>query len=240
MPPLNPDELRIVIARTDLHDACSHPLFSTLNPEEQARALAFRFEEHRRRYAASHIFLRGLIAQLVGSAAKDLTFKANSHGKPALADPSQPDLRFNLSHSGDFAICVLGYRRETGADIERMRSIEDPTGIMASHFSPPEIARILELGSAERDAAFFACWTRKEAYIKARGLGLSIPLNSFEVDVDPFAPAGEFRPVFEREHAGAWICANLDVPHGYAGAVAIEGLTPVTLTMFEWALPAKL
>ena len=156
-----------------------------LEPDERARAARFSFARDRRRYVARHAVLRTLLAAQRGIAPEALRFGYNAQGKPSLADGPA----FNMSHSHGLALIAIASDGDIGCDIEwRDPSFADE-GIAEKFFSPGEIVALGTLPDALRTEAFFDCWTRKEAYIKARGLGMALPLNSFEVVLDPRQPA---------------------------------------------------
>lgn len=155
-----------------------------LDSHETARAARFRFERDRNRYIASHGILRALLGRYLDRAPAALRFDIGSHGKPALGNS---DLRFNLSHSHHLALFAISRDLTVGCDIEFHDARFLAESIPEHFFSPPEVAEFRALPASDRLAAFFAGWTRKEAYIKARGLGLSLPLDSFDVSLAPGA-----------------------------------------------------
>lgn len=158
-----------------------------LDTNERSRAERFRFPADAQRFVAAHVALRQILAERVGLPAESLIFETNAYGKPFLIQA--PDLSFNLSHSGDVGLCALAERGELGVDVERVRALDD-LDMAERFFSEQEYQTLRELPVPMRASAFFACWTRKEAYIKAKGLGLSWPLDAFAVTCAPdIAPA---------------------------------------------------
>jgi 4'-phosphopantetheinyl transferase len=164
-----------------------------------------------KRSLVSHVALRLVLGELTGTAPESLRFErrcgqcgATGHGKPHLAD--RPDLDFSISHSGGLALIAVARGRRVGADVERVRPRTDVLAIARGSLSARERQTIesVRCDGARREA-FFRCWTRKEAYLKARGVGLAGGL-----DTDP-------------EAAGGWRIRSLAVPSGYAAAVAAEG-----------------
>ena len=130
-------------------------------------------------------------------------------------------LRFNLAHSGDWALVAVAAGREVGVDVEQFRPMPEATPIARSQFSPAEVAALDTLVEAERPAAFFHIWACKEAFIKATGLGLSYPLHDFSVPLAPLAA----RPSAMQTNGGqTWGLMRLAPGAGYAGAVVAEGL----------------
>ena len=131
-------------------------------------------------------------------------------------------MEFNLSHSGDFALIAVTQGRKIGVDVERIRQGISSHVIAQQYFSKAEVAELQSLPIDQRESAFFTCWTRKEAYIKAQGLGLALPLESFDVSLTPGQPAilRATRP--DEKESTRWTLRSLDVDPNYAGAIAVE------------------
>ena len=191
-----------------------------LSAEEVARADAFRFERDRAAHVTAHVALRRLLAGYAAQAPELLRFATNAHGKPRLDPPG--DVTFNLSHSGEVALIAVGRSMVLGIDVERQRGDVAIDSIAARFFAPAERAGLAALPESERVAAFFRCWVRKEAFVKARGRGLAEPLDRFAVALDP--GDGALLAIDERA-AGPdeWTLRNIMVPQGYAAALAVEG-----------------
>ncbi len=160
-----------------------------LDDDERARAARFRFEIHRRRFEAGRGLLRWLVAHYAGFEPASLRWRHGPHGKPALdgAQPA-PSLEFNLSHSGGWAVVGLTLDAVIGVDVEVARDIPELMELARTNFSAGEVRELQQLHPELQAAGFFACWTRKEAYVKALGAGLSAPLQDFEVSLDPQQP----------------------------------------------------
>jgi 4'-phosphopantetheinyl transferase len=153
-----------------------------LSDSEAARAARFLFPLHGQRYTVAHGQLRLLLAQLLEQEPKRLTFAAGAHGKPELAgNAASSGLQFNLSHSGAYGLVGWSWRRDIGVDVEAWRTMSDEEALVQRYFSAVEAAAWNELPQASRHEAFFNLWTRKEAYVKALGRGLGLPLHSFDV-----------------------------------------------------------
>jgi len=193
---------------------------STLSAGERDRADRFRFEVDKNRFIVAHGVLRKILGRYLHRSPAELTFSVNQYGKPALVDST---FEFNLSHSGDFALIAVTQGRRIGVDVERIRQGISSHVIAQQYFSKSEVAELQSLSLEQRVNGFFTCWTRKEAYIKAQGLGLALPLESFDVSLTPGQPAilRATRP--EPQEAARWTLRSLDVDSKYAGAVAIEG-----------------
>jgi len=169
---------------------------AALSPDEQARAARFVFEADRRHYVAAHAALRQLLAEATGIAAAALRFSAGAHGKPALEQA--PALHFNLSHSHGIGALALSSQAEIGVDVEVLREMPDALALADAHFGPDEVRALRALPAGlPRDSAFLRCWTRKEACLKAVGVGLGMDTRSFEAGLAP-APRALSLPGGER------------------------------------------
>lgn len=159
-----------------------------MSAEERARAERFVFPKHRLRYIHGRGRLREILAGYTGIAPEDLTFALSAYDKPRLSNDGAQSLFFNLSHSEDVAALGVSAEAELGVDVEWIRLLKED--IASRYFSARECDVLRALPESEQPRAFFECWTRKEAYIKASGEGLSIPLDSFDVAFGPgVAPA---------------------------------------------------
>jgi 4'-phosphopantetheinyl transferase len=196
-------------------------MFATLTEDERRRAQRFHFEEDRRRFIAGRGILRALIGGYLGMAPAAVRFEYNLHGKPFLSDNQAP--RFNVSHSGGLALYAFAVDREVGVDVERVRPEFADEAVAQRFFSPQEVAVLRNLAPRQRVEAFFSCWTRKEAYIKARGKGLAIPLDQFDVSLAPDEPAAVLADRDAPSETGRWAMWRLEPGIGFAGAVAVEG-----------------
>jgi 4'-phosphopantetheinyl transferase len=197
-------------------------LRDVLTVEERARADRFQFERDRSRFIVGRSALRMILGQYLGIEADRLAFRSGAWGKPGLED-NPTDLRFNLSHSHDLALLAVVRGREVGIDVERLRPLDDAPRLVARFFSEAERAEFLALTEAERQAAFFRGWTRKEAYMKATGQGFSLPLAAFEVPLGPGSRPALLRVAGRPDEPGRWTFRDLDPGPGFAAAVAVEG-----------------
>ncbi len=189
-----------------------------LSAEETARAERFYFPRHRRAFVLGRAALRALVASYLGIHPAEVGFTYGPQGKPALELKSS--LRFNASNSGDLAAYAFTTGCDIGVDVEQHRALGDLEHIAHRFFSPEETAELLELSDAEKTAAFFRCWTRKEAYIKALGGGLSIPLDSFRVTLRPGVAARMVSLAGGADAARGWTLHDFDPGADYAGAIA--------------------
>jgi 4'-phosphopantetheinyl transferase len=218
---LAPDEVHVWRFSLDRTDVELARLAKTLSAEERGRAARFHFERDRRHFLAGRGLLRALLARYLDCEPAGLRFRYGPQGKPALrtTDP----LRFNLAHSAGLALLAVSAGREVGVDLERVDETLPHEEIAKRFFSAREQAALSALPAELRAAAFFACWTRKEAYLKANGGGLSVELDSFDVALAPGEPA---RLLEVRGEAGGeqrWSLRALEPGSGYDGAVVAEG-----------------
>lgn len=190
-----------------------------LDGDERNRAARFTFDQDRRRFIASHAGTRLVLARCLGRAAESLRFSVGPFGKPRLVDPPQ-DVRFNLSHAGERALLATTLGQEIGVDLEAHRAIE-VIELAQTFFGPREIEALKMLPEPERVSAFFRCWTRKEAFIKALGQGLSFPLDGFEVSVQDDGSSQLLCACAAAPDAlRRWRIVALDAEPGYAAALA--------------------
>ena len=195
-----------------------------LDGDERERAARFRFPEHRRRFIACRAGLRRMLGQCLGREPDRLRFVTGPFGKPALAASAGAEvLHFNVSHSDDLALVAVAQGREVGVDIERRRDVDDLLETVARRFAPAECAELADAAPADRTRIFFDLWTRKEAVVKATGLGLQLPLDRFSVPAGPLAGAVTVRMPGEDGQPREWALCDLAVPSPYSAALALEG-----------------
>ena len=223
-------------------DQSSSPLaemLATLSPEERARAPRFHAVRDCDRYVIAHVALRDILGRYLHLAPSDVRLGVMPNGKPVLASASRDhQLEFNMSHSSDLALIAVGSGRRLGVDVERIRSQMSEEAIAEQFFSPEEVASLRSLPPEERLAAFFAGWTRKEAYSKARGDGLWKPLDQFAVVLAPGQPAALVYDQSDPQAASRWSLRALDVGPAYAAAVAVEG-RQWRLRQWLWQAPTS-
>lgn len=197
----------------------------TLSSDERARADRFYFQKDRESFIVARGVLRGILGRYLKRTPESLHFHYSSHGKPALNYDSGGDsIRFNLSHSHRIALYAIARNREVGIDIELVRDGPHAEHIAEQFFSPGEVRSLQALPTVQQRYAFFLCWTRKEAYIKGRGEGLSLPLDQFDVSLAPGEPAKLLSTRPDPLEANRWLLQDLTLDQaGYAAAVAIEG-----------------
>jgi 4'-phosphopantetheinyl transferase len=224
LPPLSGDTIHLWSARLDPPPWRVAELARLLDPDEQARAARFRFDVHRRRFTVGRGFMRSVVGAYLGVEPARLVWSYGPKGKPFLAEPPAGDpFHFNLSNSEELALLGVERVREIGVDVEYLRPLSDLEALARRFFSPGESETLLALPPELRVRAFFNCWTRKEAYLKAVGDGLSAPLNRFDVTLAPGEAPRMLRLEGDAERAACWSLYHLEPAAGYLGAVAIEG-----------------
>jgi 4'-phosphopantetheinyl transferase len=192
-----------------------------LAPDEKARADQFRFSHLRRSFVLARGALRILLGCYLDVSPASIRFTYGSRGKPALARPARVD--FNASHSGGLAVFAFTAGCELGVDVEQIRPIQNMQRIADQFFCPEEAAELMSLTASQRERSFYLCWTRKEAYIKAIGDGLSAPLDGFRVTLEHGQPARFIHIANDVNSAKAWTLHDLPLAPGYAAALAYRG-----------------
>jgi 4'-phosphopantetheinyl transferase len=207
-------------------------LGNALSPDEHARAAHFYFEHDGLKFIAARGALRAILSHYTGTLPAHIAFAYGAQGKPAL--PGNP-VHFNLAHSGDWALCAVALH-PVGIDVEDMRRpVEDMDDVARRFFARSESASFLALPAQDKPEAFFRCWTRKEAFIKAVGEGLSHPLDRFEVSFAQEAPAALLRIDGDALAARDWSLLDMPPDAHHAGAVAIRATSP-QVTRWTWQM----
>jgi 4'-phosphopantetheinyl transferase len=191
-----------------------------LSAGELDRMGRFRFEADRVRFALSHANLRRILSAYLGCSPGDLFFSTNPYGKPYLRDKSATQLTFNLSHTSNIGILAVTSGAEIGVDIETIRPIE--RDVAEAHFSSRELADLNSLTGALWFEGFYNCWTRKEAILKAEGLGLNLPLAAFDVSLLPGAPPQLLGALPSAQLTQDWKLIHLEPAPASVGALAIS------------------
>lgn len=223
-PPLAADAVHVWRVRLDSRVVVGDDVWELLSDTERGRARRFFQEHHRRRFVAAHAALRRILAGYAASSARELRFTIGSHGKPSLAEPASAGgrLEFNLSHSADLAVIAVALERPVGVDLERWKREMDHLELAERFFSPAERATLRSLATRHDDLVhgFFAAWSRKEAYLKARGEGVTRGLHHFDVTLAPGEPA---RLIADRldSAAGHWRMRSFEPEPGYSGAIVV-------------------
>ena len=206
-------------------------LAGVLSSDERARAEKFHFAEHRERWQATRGILRTLLGRYAEAGANEIAFHYGAFGKPALLHPASAGLHFNASHAGDYAVFAITRAGETGVDIERVRNeLPRHDEIARRYFAPGEQRQLFALPEHERAGAFFTLWTRKEAFVKARGTGLFSGLEKFEVSL---REARVLSVADADRDSLNWWMAELPAVPDYAGAVVVQAPS-CTARFWNW------
>ncbi|MBX7255253.1 MAG: 4'-phosphopantetheinyl transferase superfamily protein [Candidatus Hydrogenedentes bacterium] len=223
-----PNELTLVVG--DVHvwrvvferfTARQDSFLSVLNEDERERADRFHFESGRSQYVVTRAALRMTLSRYTGIEAQSLEFEYSTHGKPSLKGDGPP--QFNVAHSGGLALIAVTKEGLIGVDVEARRRDFAGQRIANRFFSAREAGALRNLPTDQQEQGFLNCWTRKEAYIKARGEGLSCPLDSFDVTLAPGEPARLLNVKGDPNEAANWNLCALPMDDGIAAAVALRG-----------------
>ena len=210
-------------------------LYRTLAADERDRAKRFRSPRSRNRFIVAHGLLRCILGRYLNTDPGQLRFWYGRCGKPSLAPPqSQLDLRFSVSHSRGMALYAVTCGREIGVDIEYIRSRSSWQRIVRRCLSESEQAALYALPARAQRTAFWRCWTRKEAYLKAIGSGFTYPMDQVSVGVGPDAPAALIQTNADLQYSSDWSIQDLAPGPGYMGAIAVEG-RDWHLRCWQWA-----
>jgi 4'-phosphopantetheinyl transferase len=197
----------------------------TLASDERRRAVRLLHALHRRRFIVARGCLRAILSRYLDLTPERVLFDYGAHGKPAI-DPAQmpgAPLHFNLTHCGDLALVAVTRVGHTGIDLEELQADFPVQQVARRFFAPGEVARLGQLAPQQRGTAFFRCWTRKEAFVKANGLGLSLPLDRFEVSLEPGAPAALLHTDWDVGEAARLTLHALPAGPRHVAALAVRG-----------------
>jgi len=223
--------------RVCLQQSCAavQPLLNILSSDEQLRASKYYFQRDRERFVLTRGMLRIILSRYINLAPGQISFSHNQYGKPAISSAAKNSpLRFNVSHSNRLALFAVMYEREVGVDLEWVRDDFASLELAERFFSPAEVTALRALPTGARTNAFFECWTRKEAYVKACGRGLSYPLHRFTVSLTPDTPAALLSTDDNPCEASRWSIINLCPAAGYRAALAVEAPPP---RLYCWQAP---
>ena len=228
---LPPDEVHIWHTELTVPENGIDSLLELLEPEERDRALRFKVSHAYHQFVISRAFVRKILALYLRSGPREVRFRTTAHGKPELAGAR--DVRFNLSHTAGAAVMAIVRGRQVGVDVERVREDVNTIELADRFFSAPEAEWVRSQTASDRSSSFFACWTAKEAYVKAHGEGLSMPLSAFSVIPRRSAPGTHWGGThWERlqlevfgnaEESRRWSIWQLDLASDLRAALAVEG-----------------
>jgi 4'-phosphopantetheinyl transferase len=228
-PPLLPGEISVWSVRLDCASPHLESLAAVLSSDETARANRFHFERDRSAFIATRGILRQLLGKYLNDRPSKVQFCYHPKGKPFLAPSARPaPIEFNVSHSHGLALLAFSLGSPVGIDVELIRSDVASEQLAERYFAPEEVAELRSLPFAHRPEGFFRGWTRKEAYIKALGDGLQIPLGSFRVSL-----GSEHLPTLDSQDSARWLLCSLVPAVGFVGAVVAEG-RDWRITCWNW------
>jgi 4'-phosphopantetheinyl transferase len=234
-PPLDSLEVHLWRFSLDAPEPEQVALKALLSTGERQRAKDIRMDAHRRRFEVGHGRLRRVLSSYIGLAPEAIEFGRHSRGKPFIVAAQNPaGVQHNYSNTGNLAIVGVALGRPLGVDVEAHRSDVDMELIARRQFAPGEQARLVSLPAPERPAAFYRCWTRKEAYLKASGDGIAGGLQGFEVSFLPGEPPAIVRAKDGPEECRRWSVIAFDAGPGLSAACVVEGAVSRILC---WDLP---
>jgi 4'-phosphopantetheinyl transferase len=195
-----------------------------LSADETARAARYRFAVDRQRYAISRGVLRTILGSYLRIDPISIAFSYSAREKPSLSSVhAESGITFNISHSGEVTLLAFTRNRDIGVDVEEIGRKSDLEAIARRFFSAHEQEQLFALPAEERAEAFFRCWTRKEAYIKATGDGLSLPLSQFDVSIAPGDQDALVATRPDATEAARWSMREVPAGAGYIGALCVRG-----------------
>jgi 4'-phosphopantetheinyl transferase len=224
--PLPDDEVQLWRVDLEATGADESRWRQVLSSDELARASRFHFARDRQRFVAARALLRRILASYLATDPNSLAFCYSKKEKPSLAlGPAHMEsgVSFNVSHSGEIALFAFSRRREVGVDVEQVRRDADLEAIARRFFSAREQSQLAALPTEEKVDAFFRCWTRKEAYIKATGDGLSLPLSQFDVSLAAGEKSALLATRPDGSEAGRWLLQEVPAGPGYIAALCVRG-----------------
>lgn len=219
-PVLGPGEVHVWMAGLNASSSDIWRDAQLLSPEEHARAARFIYEADRLRYIVGRSMLRSVLGRYLALDPRAIRIGYGSHGKPELAEPSH--LRFNLAHSANLVLYAFTLNAALGIDVECIRGDIEGTLIAEQFFTPTECAALRALPENEQLEAFFRCWTRKEAFVKANGLGLSFDLDEFEVSLKADEPSALLSVRGDAACASRWTMHSFLPADGFVATVAVN------------------
>jgi 4'-phosphopantetheinyl transferase len=208
--------VRLVAASGQIAD-----LNNTLSNDEKRRVDAFRFQKHKNHFIIARGLLRAILGWYLGEPSEHIDFQYGPQGKPMLCQRYKDVLHFNLAHSEDCALYAFTRDCQIGVDLEFVRELPEAVSLARHFFAKEECADLFSIAAEKQAEAFFNCWTRKEAYLKATGKGLSVALDRFQVSLTPGHPAAFLNLPGDPFHISQWTLFHLASLEGYVGAIAI-------------------
>ena len=229
------ESVQVWFANLDRSRSDVQRMVELLSSGERRKAEQFRFDRDRRRFIVARAVLRGILAARLGVDPRRVSFRHGRFGKPELAGEFEAArIRFNASHSHEGALFAVAHDRNVGVDLEFVRELDDLWPLAESCFSPAEIRALRSMPEPERLRGFFDCWSRKEAFLKATGDGLSFPLERFDVSLAPGRGLRSLKLRGVPDEKNNWTLTSLEPCPGYAAAIVVEGRGS-GLAALQWA-----
>lgn len=229
------DEVHVWSVNLNMPEMQVKKLQMYLSTDELQRAKRFYFEKDQNHFIVGRGMLRKILSLYTCRQPYEFVFEYNKYGKPFLPYEFEGDkFRFNLSHSQGIALYAIALHHEVGIDVEYIREDFSDLEIADRFFSPDEVAVLKSISKVDQKLAFFLCWTRKEAFIKGKGRGLSIPLDQFDVSLIPGQPAELLKTKYNHKDEKLWSLYNFSMKPDYAAALAIEGKQKWQIIFREW------
>jgi len=218
------NEVHVWRVKLDITQLQKESLLGMLTADEVERVGRFRFERDQKQFIAARGMLRQLLGRYLGKPPHELRFEYEANGKPVLVtNAGYQTFRFNLSHSDTFALYAVSRDRNIGIDIERVRKDMDIEQIAQRFFTEYEIRSLERVPEKNRPGVFFQYWTRKEAFLKATGEGISFPMEEFDVSLLSRRVLSPITLVGDKRESSRWHVQDLFPGDGYVAAIAVEG-----------------
>jgi len=218
------NEIHIWVVDLDVWNLSCFEAVQEISESEAKKAGRFHFKIHQDRYVKGRFMLRSVLGMYLDSDFYDQEFHANFYGKPALQKhPEDHSIRFNISNSENICVCAFSQNSEIGIDIEKIHDLPDMDQIIAASFSDEEIRKIHSLSEPDLTRTFFQYWARKEALIKAMGMGLSHPMNNVNVVTRDENPSQLMIKTERSDISEEWTLLDMDICTGFAAALALQG-----------------
>jgi 4'-phosphopantetheinyl transferase len=230
------DEVHVWHIELEPWEQAIDPLYETLNAEERERASRFKFPAPQNQFVISRALLRQALGRYLHIEARDIRFSTTANGKPELS--GNAELQFNLSHTTGVTAIAITRDRRVGIDVERIKAKTEALELADRFFSPREVQWLRSQPATELIPSFFSCWTAKEAYIKAHGQGLSMPLSGFSVLPRSGSSRLHLEVNSDPDESGRWSMFRLDLGLGLRAALAVEG-EGGKVRLAQWPQPDK-
>ena len=218
---MSPDQIHLIFTPLRCSSEFAAELCQLLSTDEHERASRFRSDRLRDHFTVARGMLRIILGRYAAISPGEIRFQQDRNGKPALAGGAS--ISFNLAHSDDLAVYAVASRKHIGVDIERVHVFDGMDQIARRYFCTAEYRDLVTIPEASRTAAFFRCWTRKEAFVKAMGEGLTCPLGRFEVTLEQGSRAALAEVDGSAAVASHWSVYDVAPSDDYAAALITDG-----------------